>query len=122
VPLTFVETVINPEGRAVGIVSQSGAMAAVLGTTMLARAPVIRSPPAMRRPAAWRIISTGWSMIRHAGHRHDRRAVPRAAALPRGGGARRAAGKPIVLLHPGKSSAARDPPPRIPAPWRAITA
>jgi hypothetical protein len=45
---------------------------------------------------------------RYPRDRDDRRTVPQAAALPGGGAGARAAGKPIVLLHPGKSSAARE--------------
>jgi hypothetical protein len=67
IPLTFVETnAVPPAGkRAVGIVSQSGAMAAVLGTMLLARnaAFPIRCPPATRRRAAWKTSSIGWSTI-----------------------------------------------------------
>jgi hypothetical protein len=58
---------VPPAGRRWQVVSQSGAMAAVLCTTLWrALAGSYSVSPAMRRPAAWRIISTGWSMIRYA--------------------------------------------------------
>ena len=61
VPLTFVQTNMRtpPKGtRAVGIASQSGALAAVLATMSRPR-----SRPATRRSAGSRTTSSGWSTI-----------------------------------------------------------
>jgi acyl-CoA synthetase (NDP forming) len=110
--LTFVETAITPPtGPAVAIVSQSGAMAAVLSTTMLARAVPLAYSVSTGNEAAsgvehyvdWLVDDPHTSVIAMiAEHFRDPAAFMAAA--------RRiyAAGKRIVLLHPGKSSAARE--------------
>ena len=112
VPLTFVET--NCPERApesgIAVVSQSGAMAAVLATTLLARdVPVSLSVSTGNEAASGVEDYVGWLVD----DPHTRviamiveqfRAPARFLAVA---SAARAAGKPIVLLHPGKSSAAR---------------
>jgi len=113
VPLTFVETqCIAPAGRkAIGIVSQSGAMAAVLGTTLQARALALSYSVSTGNEAGSTVEDyVGWlldepdtavvAMIVEQ-FRDPRRFLAVAARI-------RAAGKQIVLLHPGKSSAARE--------------
>jgi acyl-CoA synthetase (NDP forming) len=113
VPLTFVETeIVSPAGRdAIGVVSQSGAMAAVLCTTLLARdLPVSVSVSTGNEAASGVEDYVDWladepntrviAMIVEQ-FRQPRRFL---AAARRA----RAAGKQIVLLHPGKSSAARE--------------
>lgn len=115
VPLTFVEVNIAPSahgGRpSVGVVSQSGAMMAVLTTTLAAR----------EIPLSF-AVSTGNEAASHAedyvefllGDAHTRviamiaeqlRQPARMLELARRA---RAMGRRIVLLHPGKSSAARE--------------
>lgn len=113
VPLTFVETVIVPPAgrRATGVVSQSGAMAAVLCTTLLARElPVSFSVSTGNEAASgvedyldWLIDDPATQVIAMIVEqfRAPRRFLAAAARA-------RAASKPIVLLHPGKSSAARE--------------
>ncbi|SFG45995.1 Acyl-CoA synthetase (NDP forming) [Novosphingobium sp. CF614] len=113
VPLTFVETrIVPPAGRrAVGVVSQSGAMAAVLATTLLARDMAVSVSISTGNEAAsgvedyvdWMVDDPATSVITMIVEqfRHPRRFL---AAARRA----RAAGKPIVLLHPGKSGAARE--------------
>jgi acyl-CoA synthetase (NDP forming) len=113
VPLTFVETAIVPPAgrRGIGVVSQSGAMAAVLCTTLLARElPVSFSVSTGNEAASGVEDYVDWLVDEPNTHvvamiveqfRQPRRFL---AAARRA----RAAGKQIVLLHPGKSSAARD--------------
>lgn len=113
VPLTFVESRIVPTAgrRAVGVVSQSGAMAAVLGTTLLARDMAMSVSISTGNEAAsgvedyvdWMVDdpATGVIAMIVEQFRHPRRFL---AAARRA----RDAGKPIVLLHPGKSGAARE--------------
>lgn len=112
VPLTFVETPSTPLGdrAGVGIVSQSGAMAAVLGVTLFSRAIGLSYSISTGNEAAsgvedyvdyliddpqTRIIAMIVEQFRH-----PRRFLALAQRA-------HASGKPIVLLHPGKSSAAR---------------
>ncbi|MBT0668164.1 acetate--CoA ligase family protein [Novosphingobium profundi] len=113
IPLTFVETqTAPPEGRrALGIVSQSGAMAAVLGSTFAARdLPISYSVSTGNEAASgvedyveWLIADEATQVIAMIVEQFRRPArFLEAAARARG------AGKPIVLLHPGKSSAARE--------------
>ncbi|KAB0616281.1 acetate--CoA ligase family protein [Castellaniella defragrans] len=115
VPLTFVEVDMGPaparRGPSIGVVSQSGAMMTVLCTTLSSR----------RLPLSY-AISTGNEAASHAEDyvefllddpdtrviamiveqfRHPRRML---AAVERA----RALGKHVVLLHPGRSSAARE--------------
>ena len=113
VPLTFVETrCVAPAGRrAIGIVSQSGAMAAVLGTTLQARDLALSYAISTGNEAGssvedyvdWLVDQPDTTVIAMIVEqfRHPRRFLAAAARI-------RAAGKRIVLLHPGKSSAARE--------------
>lgn len=113
IPLTFVETeTLAPDGRrALGIVSQSGAMAAVLSTTFQARdLPVSYSISTGNEAGSGVEDYVDWLVDDDATHvitmiveqfRKPRRFL---AAARRA----REAGKPIVLLHPGTSSAARE--------------
>ncbi len=113
VPLTFVETACSaPAGRrAVGVVSQSGAMAAVLCTTLMARELAISYSISTGNEAAsgvedyvdWLVDDPETHVIAMIVEQF--RAPRRFLAA-----AKRAhtAGKQIVLLHPGKSSAARE--------------
>lgn len=113
IPLTFVETAARPPAgkRAIGVVSQSGAMAAVLGTVLLARDCGVSYSVSTGNEAAsgvedyveWLIDQPDThviAMIVEQFRKPERflAAAARAAA----------AGKPIVLLHPGTSSAARE--------------
>lgn len=113
VPLTFVETeIVPPAGRrSLSVVSQSGAMAAVLCTTMLAREVAVSYSVSTGNEAAsgvedyldWMVDDEDTQVIAMIVEqfRDPARFI---AAAERA----RAAGKPIVLLHPGKSSAARE--------------
>ncbi|AHE52354.1 acetate--CoA ligase family protein [Sphingomonas sanxanigenens] len=113
VPLTFVEApVLDLAGRpSVGIVSQSGAMAVVLGTTLMAKGLGITVSVSTGNEAASGVED-------YVEHLIDDPATPaigmiveqfrkpaRFLALAERA---RAAGKAIVLLHPGTSSAARE--------------
>ena len=113
IPLTFVETeTAAPGGRpAVGVVSQSGAMAAVLCTTFQARDLSISYSISTGNEAAsgvedyvdWMIDDEATRVIAMIVEQFRKpRSFLDAARRAR------AAGKPIVLLHPGKSSAARE--------------
>ena len=112
-PLTFVETqCAAPRGRpAVGVVSQSGALAAVLSTTLLSRdVPVSYSVSTGNEAASgvedyadWLIADPDTQLLAMIVEQF--RAPARFLAVA---SAARRAGKPIVLLHPGKSSAARE--------------
>lgn len=110
--LTFVETAITPpQGRALAVVSQSGAMAAVLCTTMLARqVPVSYSVSTGNEAASgvehyvdWMVEDEHTQVVAMIVEqfRHPQAFLSAARAL-------HAAGKRVVLLHPGKSSAARE--------------
>jgi acyl-CoA synthetase (NDP forming) len=114
VPLTFVETNMQspPKGtRAVGIASQSGALAAVLATTLHPRGLYVSTSVSTGNEAAtgvedyveWLIDDEDTHVIAMYVESLRR---PRAflAAARRA----RAAGKPIVMLHPGKSSKAQE--------------
>ncbi len=113
IPLTFVETrIASPEGRAaVGIVSQSGAMAAVLATTLLARdLPVSYSVSTGNEAVSgvedyveWLITDPHTKVIAMIVEQFRKPAAFLSAAKRA-----REAGKRVVLLHPGKSSAARE--------------
>jgi acetate---CoA ligase (ADP-forming) len=113
VPLTFVETEIRaPAGRrAIGVVSQSGAMAAVLCTTLHARDLAVSYSISTGNEAAsavedyldWLIDDPDTHVIAMIVEQfRDPQAFLAVAARAR------EEGKPIVLLHPGKSSAARE--------------
>ncbi|WP_157083170.1 acetate--CoA ligase family protein [Novosphingobium lentum] len=113
IPLTFVETNAVPPGnrRATGIVSQSGAMAAVLSTTLVARDVGVSFSISTGNEAASGVEDyVDWLVDDPATHviamiveqfRKPQRFLDAARRA-------QAAGKPIVLLHPGKSSAARE--------------
>lgn len=113
IPLTFVETTaVPPAGRrAIGIVSQSGAMAAVLGTMLLARDCGVSYSVSTGNEAAsgvedyvdWLIDQDDTHVIAMIVEQFRKPARFLAAAARA-----RAAGKPVVLLHPGTSSAARE--------------
>ena len=113
IPLTFVETkAVSPAGkRAIGIVSQSGAMAAVLGTMLLARECGVSYSVSTGNEAAsgvedfvdWLVDDPDTHVVAMIVEQF--RKPQRFLAAARRA---RAAGKPVVLLHPGKSSAARE--------------
>ncbi|WP_333840676.1 acetate--CoA ligase family protein [Novosphingobium sp.] len=113
IPLTFVETnAVPPAGkRAVGIVSQSGAMAAVLGTMLLARDCGVSYSVSTGNEAASGVEDfVDWLVDDPDTHAiamivEQFRQPQRFLAAARRA---HAAGKPVVLLHPGKSSAARE--------------
>lgn len=113
IPLTFVETnAVPPAGkRAIGIVSQSGAMAAVLGTMLLARDAGVSYSVSTGNEAASGVEDyVNWLVDQDDTHviamivEQFRKPQAFLAAARRA----KAAGKPVVLLHPGKSSAARE--------------
>ncbi len=114
VPLTFVETNMQspPKGtRAVGIASQSGALAAVLATALHPRGLYVSTSVSTGNEAAsgvedyveWLVDDEDTHVIAMYVESLRR---PRAfiAAARRA----RAAGKPIVMLHPGKSNKAQE--------------
>jgi acyl-CoA synthetase (NDP forming) len=112
--LTFVETTVTPPAaglRGVGIVSQSGAMAAVLGTTLASRALGQTFSISTGNEAASGVEDFVEYLVADADTAvlamivEQFRQPARFLAAAR---AARAAGKTIVLLHPGKSSAARE--------------
>ena len=113
IALTFVETPAERLGDrpGVGIVSQSGAMAVVLGTTLFSKGLGISISVSTGNEAESGVEDYVEYLI-DAGHtrviamiveqfRQPKRFLALAAKA-------RAAGKTIVLLHPGKSSAARE--------------
>lgn len=111
VPLTFIEL---PEARSDGdrrvcIVSQSGAMAAVLATTMIAREVPLSCYVSTGNEAASGVEDYVEHLVGEPGTavigmivEHFRKPQRFLAAVC----AARAAGKHVVLLHPGKSAAA----------------
>ena len=113
VPLTFVETpVLDLTGKpAVGIVSQSGAMAVVLGATLMSKGLGITVSVSTGNEAASGVED-------YVEHLIDDAATPAIAMIVEQfrkparflalAEKARAAGKHIVLLHPGTSSAARE--------------
>ncbi len=114
-PLTFVETLVPTDGqrhgRGVGIVSQSGAMAAVLGTTLMSRALNLTLSVSTGNEAATGVEDYVEHLVADPGTEviamivEQFRRPQRFLATAR---AARAAGKLIVLLHPGRSAAARE--------------
>jgi len=113
IPLTFVETEIRPPAgrRAIGVVSQSGAMAAVLCTALHARDLAVSYSVSTGNEAASAVEDyVGWLV--DDPHTQVIAMIVEQFRDPRAfldvAGRARAAGKPIVLLHPGKSSAARE--------------
>jgi acyl-CoA synthetase (NDP forming) len=113
IPLTFVETLVPSPGPGggIGIVSQSGAMAAVLGTTFLSRAMNLTLSVSTGNEAGSGVEDYVEHLVADPGTRviamivEQFRQPQRFLAAAK---AARAAGKLIVLLHPGKSSAARE--------------
>jgi acyl-CoA synthetase (NDP forming) len=114
VPLTFVETAVTPPvggAAGIGIVSQSGAMAAVLGTTIASRGLGLTFSVSTGNEAGSGVEDYVEYLVGDAGTRvitmivEQFRQPQRFLAAAR---AAAAAGKTIVLLHPGKSSAARE--------------
>lgn len=113
VPLTFVETpALRLDGRpGIGIVSQSGAMAVVLGTTLMAKDLGISISVSTGNEAASGVEDYVEHLIADANTQvigmivEQFRKPARFLALA---AKARAAGKAIVLLHPGTSSAARE--------------
>jgi len=114
VPLTFVETNMQtpPQGaRAVGIASQSGALAAVLATTLHPRGCYVSTSVSTGNEAAtgvedyveWLVDDANTHVIAMYVESLRRPAAFLAAARRA-----RAAGKPIVMLHPGKSNKAQE--------------
>ncbi|WAT17769.1 acetate--CoA ligase family protein [Aurantiacibacter sp. MUD11] len=114
VPLTFVETNMKspPKGvRAVGVASQSGALAAVLATTLHPRECYVSTSVSTGNEAAsgvedyveWLVDDENTHVIAMYVENFRRPAAFIAAARRA-----RAAGKPIVLLHPGKSDKAQE--------------
>ncbi|WP_338467531.1 acetate--CoA ligase family protein [Novosphingobium sp. ZN18A2] len=113
VPLTFVETMCTPPGerRGIGVVSQSGAMAAVLATMLLARDLGVSYTVSTGNEAAsgvedyvdWMVDDPNTHVIAMLVEQFRKPQAFLAAARRAA-----AAGKPVVLLHPGKSSAARE--------------
>ena len=113
VPLTFVEMppIATADRPCVGIVSQSGAMAAVLGTTLTDKQLGIsawistgnEAASGVEDYVAWMIDEPNTRVIAMIVEqfRNPARFLELAARA-------KAAGKPIVLLHPGTSSAARE--------------
>jgi acyl-CoA synthetase (NDP forming) len=113
IPLTFVETLVPQpgSGSGIGIVSQSGAMAAVLATTFLSREMNVRLSISTGNEAGSGVEDYVEHLVGDADTQviamivEQFRQPQRFLAAAR---AARAAGKLIVLLHPGKSSAARE--------------
>jgi len=114
VPLTFVETNMRtpPQGaRAVGIASQSGALAAVLATTLHPRGCYVSTSVSTGNEAAtgvedyveWLVDDPNTHVIAMYVESLRRPAAFLAAARRA-----REAGKPIVMLHPGKSNKALE--------------
>lgn len=114
VPLTFVETNMRtpPKGtRAVGIASQSGALAAVLATALHPRGLYVSTSVSTGNEAASGVEDyVEWLVDDEDTHviamyvESLRRPKAFIAAARRA----RAAGKPIVMLHPGKSNKAQE--------------
>ncbi|WP_313801739.1 acetate--CoA ligase family protein [Sphingobium sp.] len=113
VPLTFVETDVKPLGdrSGIGIVSQSGAMACVLGTTLASRDLGLSFSVSTGNEAASGVedyvdylLDDGSTQVIAMIVEQFRKPPRFLAAVRRA----RALGKTIVLLHPGKSSAARE--------------
>lgn len=112
IPLTFVETNAQPIGDlpGVGIVSQSGAMACVLGVTVASRGLALSYSVSTGNEAASGVEDYLDYLIEDSDTRVITMIVEQFRQPKRFlAAARKAseAGKTIVLLHPGKSSAAR---------------
>lgn len=113
IPLTFVETPpLQLNGRpGIGIVSQSGAMAVVLGTTLMAKELGISISVSTGNEAASGVEDYVEYLLEDADTRaigmivEQFRKPARFLALAERA---RTVGKTIVLLHPGRSNAARE--------------
>ncbi|CAN5407586.1 acetate--CoA ligase family protein [soil metagenome] len=113
IPLTFVETPpVRLNGKpGIGIVSQSGAMAVVLGTTLMSKDLGISISISTGNEAASGVEDYVEYMLGDPNTKaigmivEQFRKPARILALA---ARARVAGKTIVLLHPGKSSAARE--------------
>ncbi|GAA0299120.1 acetate--CoA ligase family protein [Sphingomonas oligophenolica] len=113
IPLTFVETPpLRLDGRpGIGIVSQSGAMAVVLGTTLMSKDLGISLSISTGNEAASGVEDYVEYLLGDPNTRaigmivEQFRSPKRFLALAEKA---RAAGKPIILLHPGTSGAARE--------------
>ncbi len=114
VPLTFVETnmISPPKGaRAVGIASQSGALAAVLATALHPRGCYVSTSVSTGNEAAsgvedyveWLIDDEDTHVIAMYVE-----SLRRPKAFISAARRARAAGKPIIMLHPGKSNKAQE--------------
>ncbi|OYW44890.1 MAG: CoA-binding protein [Sphingomonadales bacterium 32-68-7] len=114
VPLTFVETNMRtpPAGaRAVGIASQSGALAAVLATALHPRGLYVSTSVSTGNEAAsgvedyveWLVDDPDTHVIAMYVE-----SVRRPKAFIAAARRARAAGKPMVMLHPGKSNKAQE--------------
>ncbi|HEY6815124.1 MAG TPA: CoA-binding protein, partial [Croceibacterium sp.] len=114
VPLTFVETNMQtpPKGtRAVGIASQSGALAAVLATALHPRGLYVSTSVSTGNEAAsgvedyveWLTDDPDTHVIAMYVE-----SLRRPKAFVQAARRARAAGKPIVMLHPGKSNKAQE--------------
>lgn len=113
IPLTFVETSVQPLGdrRGIGVVSQSGAMACVLCTTLASRDLGLSFSISTGNEAASgvedyvdHLLGDDATQVIAMIVEQFRKPQRFLAAARRA----RALGKTIVLLHPGKSSAARE--------------
>ena len=112
IPLTFIDTDIKvPSPGGVGIVSQSGAMAAVLAVMLEARKVDLTYHVSTGNEAASGVEDYVDFLIEDDKTRIIAMVVEQFRQPERflaAVGRARAAGKTIVLLHPGKSSAARE--------------
>ncbi|MBD8545157.1 acetate--CoA ligase family protein [Sphingomonas sp. CFBP 8760] len=113
IPLTFVELppVKIDGGKRIGIVSQSGAMAAVLGVSLISRALPLSFSVSTGNEAASGVEDYVDYLIDHDDTRVIAMIVEqfrKPARFLDAARRARAAGKHIVLLHPGQSSAARE--------------
>jgi acyl-CoA synthetase (NDP forming) len=113
IPLTFIETNIGPasDRPSIGIVSQSGAMACVLAVTLASRALDLSYSVSTGNEAASGVEDYVEYLVDDPSTRVIAMIVEQFRQPRRFLAAARrahAAGKAIVLLHPGKSSAARE--------------
>ncbi len=113
IPLTFVETPVRPlkSEPGIGIVSQSGAMAVVLGTMLMGKDLPLSLSVSTGNEAATGVED----YVEHLIGDPDTRVIGMIVEQFRDPGRflglvrrTREAGKPVVLLHPGRSSAARE--------------
>ena len=114
VPLTFVETNMQtpPKGqRAVGIASQSGAIAAVLATMLHPRGCYVSTSVSTGNEAASGVEDyVEWLVDDEDTHVISMylEAVRRPTAFLKAVRRAREAGKPVIVLHPGKSDKAQE--------------